>query len=170
MKVIFFIATFFLMSPLPDIPKKMEKKIDKEVFTVFEVEGYDKELVEISPDKLSLLSDSFDPNGYFKIINEDLLLGYFYFGKAPSKTDTFDFVVIFDQDLILRKIKVLAYREDQGGEISSKRWLRQFAGVSKTDQMEYGRDIKAISGATISAESMTRAVNDLLKNLSILQE
>ena len=83
--------------------------------------------------------------------------------------DDFDYVVIFDRGLIVKKIKILAYREDYGGEITSKRWLRQFAGLTGVDEIKYGTDIKAISGATISAVSMTDAVNDLLKNVAYIQ-
>lgn len=86
-----------------------------------------------------------------------------------GKTDDFDFVVIFDKQFIIKKIKVLAYREDYGMEIGSKRWLNQFNDLKKGDQVEYQKDIKAISGATLSARSMTKAINNLLKSLKVLQ-
>jgi hypothetical protein len=98
------------------------------------------------------------------------LIGYFYYGKAPSKADEFDYIVIFDDELIIKKIKILAYREDQGGEIGSKRWLKQFNNLSQNDRVEYGKDIRGISGATISARSMTITVNKLLQCLMIIQE
>ena len=123
----------------------------------------------IDSNVLSEMDASFNPDNFIKIIKDQKHLGYFYFGKAPSKADEFDYMVIFDDQLIIKKIKILAYREDYGGEISSKRWLRQFNGLSKVDQLKYGKDIKGISGATISAVAMTNAVNDLLANLSKLQ-
>jgi Na+-translocating ferredoxin:NAD+ oxidoreductase RnfG subunit len=97
------------------------------------------------------------------------MIGYFYYGQAPSKADVFDYVVIFDNNLIVRKVKILAYREDVGGEIGSKRWLRQFNNLSHNDEIAYSKDIVGISGATISARSMTITVNNLLKSLSIIQ-
>ena len=60
------------------------------------------------------------------------------------------------------------YREDYGGEIGSKRWLKQFNGKGKNDNIEYEKDIIAISGATLSAKSMTVAMNNLLKTITIL--
>jgi Na+-translocating ferredoxin:NAD+ oxidoreductase RnfG subunit len=78
--------------------------------------------------------------------------------------------VIFDKDLIIKKVKILAYREDWGGEITSKRWLKQFKGSDPTTSLRYGSDVMGISGATISARSMTNAVNALLLNLSKLQQ
>lgn len=151
------------------IPDNYLKKINKEVLSVFEIEAFERESVTIDSAVLSKMDASFTADNFIKILKDEKHLGFFYFGKAPSKADEFDFVVIFDDQLIIKKIKILAYREDYGGEISSKRWLRQFNGLSESDELKYGKDIKGISGATISAKAMTKAVNDLLKNLSKLQ-
>lgn len=169
MKIILYIVGFLVLSSWIEIPKVFEKKIDKEVLAIFEIQKFDKQVMEFDEESLSKFSASFDPSSFFVIANEENRLGYFYYGKAKSKADDFDYVVIFDRGLIVKKIKILAYREDYGGEITSKRWLRQFAGLTGVDEIKYGTDIKAISGATISAVSMTDAVNDLLKNVAYIQ-
>ena len=74
-------------------------------------------------------------------------------GNAPSKTDLFDYLVLLDKDQIVLKTKIIAYREDYGGEIGSKRWLQQFNGKKSTDDLRYGDNIAVISGATISVRS-----------------
>ncbi len=91
-----------------------------------------------------------------------------YLSEAPSKTAQFDYLVLLDKDLIVLKTKVLMYREEYGGEIGSKRWLRQFEGKKSGDELHYGDNIMAISGATISVRSMTNAMNNLLQSLKIL--
>ena len=68
------------------------------------------------------------------------------------------------------KTKVLVYREDYGGEIGSKRWLKQFIGKTQHDELRYGDNIVAISGATISVRSMTHAMNNILASLKIIHE
>jgi len=168
MKTISYILTILCLSSFTDIPKNYLKKIDKEIQVLFEIESFDKSPVVMDQSVLNEMSDTFDPEFFFRIEKDEQHLGYFYFGKAPSKADEFDYVVIFDADFIIKKIKILAYREDYGGEISSKRWLRQFDGIDTKTRLKYGSDIMGISGATISAQSMTNAVNDLLTNLSIL--
>ena len=70
----------------------------------------------------------------------------------------------------IAKSKVLVYREDYGGEIGSKRWLKQFIGKTENDSLKYGDDIVAISGATISVRSMTTAINNLLASIKILRQ
>ena len=169
MKNFIYILFIICLSSLTKVPDNYLKKINKEIFTVFEIEAYERESVLIDSNVLSEMDASFNPDNFIKIIKDQKQLGYFYFGKAFGKADEFDYVVIFDAQLIIKKIKILAYREDYGGEISSKRWLRQFNGSSKSDLLKYGKDIKGISGATISAKAMTNAVNDLLANLSKLQ-
>jgi len=170
MKLLTYILAIVCLGFFSDIPKNYLKKIDKEVYSIFEIGSYHKEKVVLGQEVIAQLTDDFDPETFFKISDQDQHLGYFYFGKALSKADEFDFVIIFDQDMIIKKIKILAYREDYGGEISSKRWLRQFDGASADSSLKYGSDVIGISGATISARSMTNAVNSILLNLSKLPQ
>lgn len=165
LNLIFFLSTFSVVN----IPEKMEKRIDKEVLKLFNSNSYNKELIVIDDEIKMKLPLKFGDDNFYKISINDSMIGYFYYGQAPSKADVFDYVVIFDNNLIVRKVKILAYREDVGGEIGSKRWLRQFNNLSHNDEIAYSKDIVGISGATISARSMTITVNNLLKSLSIIQ-
>ena len=169
MKSLIYLLALFCLSSFTEIPKQHEKKIHKEVLTVFEIESFEKELVEIPSETKAQLSEEFNCNSFYRIKSGEEELGYFYFGKAPSKADDFDFVILFDPEFIIKKVKILTYREDYGGEISSKRWLRQFSGLSSESIVAYGDEIKGISGATISAVSMTNAVNDILENIKLIQ-
>ena len=87
-----------------------------------------------------------------------------------NKELIFDYLILLNKDLIVTKTKVLIYREDYGGEIGSKRWLKQFIGKSFSDKLTYEKDIIPISGATISAVSMTKAMNTFLQDLDILHK
>ena len=97
-------------------------------------------------------------------------MGFAFIGTAPSKTDTFEYLVVFDQNLIIKKVNVLVYREDYGGEIGSNRWLKQFVGKARTTELVVGKNIAAISGATISVYSMTNAVNQLLNAINQFEQ
>jgi len=152
------------------LPEKLEKKVDKELASYFEEENYQKTAVDISAEAKQKLNKNFDPTLLFKITHNEKLLGYAYVGSAPSKTAVFDYMVIFNEDLIVAKSKVLIYREEYGGEIGSKRWLKQFNGAQKTDELKFTQDIIGISGATISATSMTNAVNNVLKGVNTLYD
>ena len=83
-----------------------------------------------------------------------------YIGYSPSKFDDFDFMVLLDCNNKVKLVRVLIYRENYGGEIGSKRWLKQFIGM--TEPKNY---VDAISGATISVNSMKYSINKLIKSL-----
>jgi Na+-translocating ferredoxin:NAD+ oxidoreductase RnfG subunit len=150
------------------LPKGIQKKVDKEIKTVFNIETFKFTSVSIPQKQTKSLPSKFTEDNFFKIEANNNLLGYAYVSKAPSKTDEFDYLVLLDKDLVVLKSKILVYREDYGGEIGSKRWLKQFNGKTQNDDLRYGDNIMAISGATISVRSMTNAMNDLLKSLNIL--
>ena len=152
------------------VPSKLEKKVKKVVAKVFDVEETSFAAVSVSKELNDKLPVKITENNFFSIHKEDKLLGYAFLDKASSKTAKFDYLVLFNDKLQIKSSKVLIYREEYGGEISSKRWLRQFEGKNSSDELKYEKNIIAISGATISVKSMTVAVNNLLKTVKILQE
>jgi Na+-translocating ferredoxin:NAD+ oxidoreductase RnfG subunit len=153
------------------VPDRVEKKANKEIIKHFNIKEFDKETISIPETINSSTASEFGDENLFRIISDDVLMGYGYIGSAEANVSTFDYLVLFDTDLIIIKTKVLIYREEYGGEISSKRWLKQFIGVSSSaSELIYKKDIVPISGATISVRSMTRAINDLLKSINFLQE
>ncbi|MEN1786395.1 MAG: FMN-binding protein [Bacteroidota bacterium] len=105
----------------------------------------------------------------FQINSNGNRVGYVYLGQAPSMKNVFDYVVLFNPDMSIKKSKVLIYREDYGRQIGSQRWLKQFIGKTSGDPLDYGKNIDAISGATISAKSMTKAVQEVLSSMAILK-
>ncbi|WP_242091568.1 FMN-binding protein [Aestuariivivens sediminicola] len=160
------VLSIFLISS--GLPKNIKKKVDKEIRDTFEVETFDLSSYSINSEAAKELPSKFETDNFFKINNQEQLLGYVYIAQAPSKTAQFDYVVLLDKELVILKAKVLIYREDYGGEIGSKRWLKQFIGKTHSDELKYGDNIMAISGATISVRSMTTAMNNLLRSLNIL--
>ena len=150
------------------LPKNIQKKVDKEIKNVYNIETFTLTNIELPADATKDLPSKFGENNLFKIESHTTFLGYAYISKAPSKTAQFDYLILLDKDLIVIKTKVLMYREEYGGEIGSTRWLKQFIGKTKNDSLKLNSNIVAISGATISVRSMTNAVNDFLKSLKIL--
>lgn len=151
---IFVLISFQLSAQSPRLLKKATKLIEK-TYAVDDIQLKHKEF-----QTNSVVGD------FYKIIDSNQLLGYAFIGTAPSKTDTFEYLVVFDSSLVIKKVNVLVYREDYGGEIGSNRWLRQFVGKARSTDLAVGKNIAAISGATISVYSMTNAVNQLLNEMN----
>jgi Na+-translocating ferredoxin:NAD+ oxidoreductase RnfG subunit len=150
------------------LSKHIEKKVRKEISSTFSTEEFELIAVKISDTITSKLPSHFSEDTFFKIQTANVFLGYAYVSKAASKTDTFDYLVLLDTDLVIVKSKILVYREDYGAEIRSRRWLKQFIGKNQNDTLKYRDNVVAISGATISAQSMTLAINNLLQSLKII--
>ncbi len=88
----------------------------------------------------------------------DILLGI-----APSKAELFIFAVYLDPDRgSVFEVDVLDYRESYGGEIDYIVFRRQFRGKQSPEDIIFRKTIRNISGATISARSLTRGVRRLL--------
>jgi len=100
---------------------------------------------------------SFHDGKIYQMLNNSDIV---YIGKSRSKFEHFDFMVLLDENKTIKLVRVLVYRENYGGEIGSKRWLRQWIGISKPKHM-----VSAISGATISVHSLKQSINTLLTKL-----
>ncbi len=161
-----FTIAFFIMGF--GLPKNVAKKVVKEVEKTFEVEGFAMEAISISTSLNQKLPVRITEDNLFRLTHGERLLGYAFVDQAPSKTAKFDYLVVFDAELKVRHSKVLIYREEYGGEIGSKRWLKQFLGKTSGDRVSHESNIDGIAGATISVRSMTNAVDDLLQTISIL--
>ena len=147
------------------------KRAGKEISKFYDIDNFSKEYIEFSAEINSETLSNFGEDNFFKIYSEGQFISYGYIGRAPSKTADFDYLVLFDSDFVITKSKVLVYREEYGGEIGSKRWLKQFVGkFSDSPELIAGKSIVPISGATISVKSMTNAINDLLKSIKVLQD
>ena len=144
--------------------------IEKELKSVLQLEKFENKAILISDVINSELPLAIQQDQLFEVKSNGEIKGYYYLGTAYGKADYFDFMVIFDMDLLISKVKMLVYREDHGGEIGSKRWLKQFIGSKNDKELQFEKDIVGISGATISARSMTIEINKLLKTMYILNK
>jgi Na+-translocating ferredoxin:NAD+ oxidoreductase RnfG subunit len=166
---------FSVQIGIGQIYEKHERKINKVLTKQFENPDFSIENVH--------LSDSLNQNPeleVFKIKGKDSILGYFYVNNATAcrvggcpvysrgthsgNYELFSFFVLYDSNLKLQLVKILEYGPEYGYEITSKRWLRQFED-NKDCNISYGKDVDAISGATISVRSLIDNVNDVCEIL-----
>lgn len=82
-----------------------------------------------------------------------------------SSYETFDYFMVLNASKEIIKVHVIDYPGDHGYEVSSKRWLRQFQGYTGEDDLTYGKTVDAISGATISGNSITSDVKSTYRQL-----
>lgn len=102
----------------------------------------------------------------FRVTRSDSLLGFAVVRQVKGKDQPITFLVATDAADRLRDIDILVYREPYGGEVAYEAWRRQFRGKSVDDQLQVGRDIRSISGATISVNAVTLGVRRALSDLT----
>ena len=104
---------------------------------------------------------------FYSISEDETIIGYLAVTDAPSKFHRFDYYVLFNNKEEILKIEILQYRENYGAEICSKRWLRKFVGIDTKNSQAYHNTIDAISGATISVNSIKYDVLKICRELKL---
>ena len=69
---------------------------------------------------------------------------------------------------VVRQLEILDYHESYGGEVHLPAWRRQFVGKKHGSPVELDKDIKNISGATLSCSHVTEGVRRLLSTYAIV--
>ncbi len=101
-----------------------------------------------------------------RVSRGDALLGFAEVRNVRGKERPITYLVAVDSTGATRDIDILVYREPQGGEVANEAWRKQFRGKTATDPLQVGKDIRNISGATISSNSVTRGVRLALAQLA----
>lgn len=161
-RFIFGLVFFFIWGSGKAInyPKPIQKKIDKAVKSVFPFDEVVIEELNVEVYQMQGIHN-FSIN---RLKSSNNPIGFACFASSKGKSDFFDYMVLFNTNFEIQKVVVLVYRSSYGGEIMSNSWLKQFEGKTKGEEMEFGKDIDSISGATISAPSISKGI----KNISLL--
>jgi FMN-binding domain len=89
--------------------------------------------------------------------------GWFIIDQALGKRELITYAVGIDTQGRLRGVEILEYRESHGGEVRDAKWRAQFVGKTSADPLALDRDIRNISGATLSCRHITDGIKRLLK-------
>jgi hypothetical protein len=132
----------------------------------------------------SIMSAYGIPGKYYSVEyeNGNGVISFVYIGRVKScrtggcsasfepwegDTEYFDYFILFDKEMSVQLVKVYNYQATHGQEITSKGWLKQFAGYNGKSSLEVGKEIDGISGATISVFGITA---DIQGKTGVLKE
>lgn len=102
----------------------------------------------------------------YKIFSNDSLSNIAIVDNVLGKAMPITFMVIFNLNGKIKSTGIVKYREQYGGGVKSKDWNEQFQGKDSHSGYKVGSDISAISGATISTNSVSLGI----KKLTILYD
>lgn len=171
MKNILFIFLIFLAIQVAgnEIPEDLPKVVSRTLNSIF-----GKEKVNLN--KVDFCEQGFPGDKLFVIHTEKNmeLVGYLHLGrvktcraggcsapgevKAGEDSEYFDYLIVFKPDFSVERVLVINYQASYGHEIAAKGWLKQFQGFTGKTSLEVGKNIDAISGATVSVRAITEDV------------
>ena len=88
--------------------------------------------------------------------------GFFILDDVVGKHELITYAIGLNVDGSVKQIEILDYRESYGWEIRNPNWRRQFVGKTVADPVTLEKDIRNISGATMSCRHVTDGVKRLL--------
>ncbi len=111
-----------------------------------------------------------DTVSVLRVSRADSLVGFAAIGNVLGKDQPITFLVAIDPADRLKDVDILVYREPYGGEVAYEPWRRQFRGRTADDSLRVGKEIRSISGATISVHAVTLGVRRMLAQLTAWHE
>lgn len=88
--------------------------------------------------------------------------GYAMFLNEVGKDQPITMIVGVSNELRVRRIALVVFRESRGWEVEDDRFCRQFRGKSAGDAVAVGRDIVGVTGATLSSRAFCRGARKAL--------
>lgn len=88
--------------------------------------------------------------------------GFLIVDEVLGKHEFITYAVGINPDGSVRQIEIMDYRESYGYEIRNESWRQQFSGKTSAAKLELNKDIKNISGATLSCRHITDGVKRVL--------
>jgi Na+-translocating ferredoxin:NAD+ oxidoreductase RnfG subunit len=102
--------------------------------------------------------------------NADKTIGFLVVDNVIGKFDLITFAVGIAIDGTVLGLEILSYRESHGGEVRLPFWRKQFVGKSSANPMRVGDDIRLISGATMSCNSVAEGVRRIAAVIAIASQ
>ncbi len=176
MRYIFLLVTLLLphigtSQPIPDFS---HRTVIKEIKKAFEIEQYSvTELKTTKPAPKTYINNFATVLGLNGTPHGSVYLNRVYSCRAstcsiPDKSGSefFDYIIVFNQNGEIKSVRVINYAASHGQQIASQGWLRQFNGFKGDgENKQVGKNVDAISGATVSANAITSDINDATRIL-----
>ncbi len=101
---------------------------------------------------------------------EGEVIGYALTLEVIGKARPITFLIGVDPAGVILGMEVLIYRESEGSEIRHVGFMRQFMNKRKEDPLQLGRDIQAVSGATLSSRAAAYAAKKALSIFEVVYQ
>jgi len=163
-----FLILFSLSAQAKSYPKFVKKRMNKTILKALKVDEYTLDDIDLSETDLTTYTSLKDVE--LKRCESEKGEAFIGFASAKGKQEYFEYMLVFDSELAIKRISVLIYRSSYGSEIMSQGFLKQFYGKNNGEEMEIDVDIDSMTGATISSEAISDSVRDFSKLMTELKK
>lgn len=88
--------------------------------------------------------------------------GWFMVDEVVGKHEFIPFALALDPQGAVKGVEILEYREAYGDQIRNPQWRQQFVGKTAAVKLQLDKNIRNVSGATLSCKHVTDGVERLL--------
>lgn len=92
-----------------------------------------------------------------------------FIDQVVGKHEFITYAVAVSTAGTVQGIEIMDYRETYGSEVRGAQWRQQFVGKNAKDALKVDKDIRNISGATLSSVHVTNGVRRVLRTYEILK-
>ncbi len=176
-KCLFFFIVIFLLffASIASAANRTYASADEVLKRSYPDAVFDKKVISISTEERAQIAGIIKKRffkrrmTFYVATKNGLTEGYAAIGNERGKTRQITFMVFIDTDGVVTDLDILAFRESQGYEIENPRWRKQFLGKSLASRLRLKRDIRNISGATLSARAVTKGVKNILATFKVVR-
>ena len=93
--------------------------------------------------------------------------GFFIVDEVVGKHEFITYAVGLNADGTVKQIEIMIYRESYGYEVRNADWRAQFVGKNAAAPLKLTKDIKNISGATLSCRHIADGVKRVLATYEV---
>ena len=166
--VVVSLTTLTIMSSC--VPSTSSFPDDREMAAVRQFFPSAVDIVEMEISQGAQISGRPDEAKISEIKGNSGLLGYCVESKVVSRSGPFRIRVLLDKQLYVKQATVISYPWDRGRDICKRAFTDQFKGKGPGDPIRLGKDIDAMTGATISSRVMAEGVRNTIKLLKLVKE
>jgi hypothetical protein len=94
--------------------------------------------------------------------------GWFIVDEVVGKHEYIPFALALDDKGAVKGVEILEYREAYGGQIRDPEWRKQFAGKQAGTKLQLDKNIRNVSGATLSCKHVTDGIQRLLATYELV--
>ena len=172
MKVLlaFCFIALFAGSEKPELSKEGSKKLNKLLSELYHDHKLQLDRLNLAGEDLSD-TDILNSDGkWFAISEAEKVVGWLMTDRVWGRYHEFEFAMVIDTNLIIKEVSVLNYPASHGNAVTGKSWLHGFTGFSPDSNPVYGKQIDALSGASISGPHLSESIAGALHILKKLDE